>query len=76
MGPLLPEVPPVRLNPGRYHSFTVRIWSRSDSGELTHGEVVHVATRRSLHFREPKSMLRFILRALQSVEDLNPPSAD
>jgi hypothetical protein len=69
-----PEVPPVRVSPGRYHSFTVRIWSRSDSGELTHGEVVHVATRRTLHFREVGSLLHFILRSLKSGEDVELPA--
>jgi hypothetical protein len=61
----------VRLSPGRYHSFTVRIWSRGDTGELTHGEVVHVATRRSLHFRDLRTLLHFMLGSLKTPAELD-----
>jgi hypothetical protein len=59
----------VRLSPGRYHSFTVRIWSKGAAGELTHGEVTDVATRRSAQFRDARGLLAFILRTLGARDD-------
>jgi hypothetical protein len=59
----------VRLSRGRYHSFTVRIWSKGTAGEFTHGEVTDVVTRRCARFRDAQGLLAFIRRTLGARED-------
>jgi hypothetical protein len=52
----------LRLSAGQYASFVVRVWSRR--GDLVQGQITHTATRRTVRFRTPQSMLAFILAHL------------
>jgi hypothetical protein len=61
-----PPVEGAQTSRGRYQSFTVRVWCPDESGAIAHGEVVHVATRRSMYFRDLRSMVAFIVRTLKS----------
>lgn len=61
-GPAHPdEQTTVDLTAGRYDSFVVRVFSHGPTNTLVHGQVTHVATRRTLRFTEPERMLSFIL---------------
>ena len=51
----------VDLTAGRYDSFVVRVFSRGPTNSLVHGQVTHVATRRTLRFTELPPVLSFIL---------------
>lgn len=63
----------MRLDPGQYDSFTVRIWSHA-SGDLTHGQIVHVPSRRSTYFKSPRAMLAFMLVHLRERRDRSGPN--
>ncbi|MDQ3899070.1 MAG: hypothetical protein M3319_00950 [Actinomycetota bacterium] len=50
------------LSAGQYASFVVRVWGRG--GDLVQGQITHTATRRTVRFRTPQSMLAFIVAHL------------
>jgi hypothetical protein len=49
-----------RLSAGRYHSFVIRVFSRGAGRGIVHGQVTHVASRRTLRFRDLQSIVAFI----------------
>jgi hypothetical protein len=51
----------VSLSAGHYDSFVVRVFSRGPTRELVHGQVTHVATRRTLRFKDLQRVMAFIL---------------
>jgi hypothetical protein len=44
---------------GRYESFVLRVWRRGS--RLVHGQVTHIATRRSVYFRDMRRLYAFML---------------
>jgi hypothetical protein len=54
----------VTLSGGHYDSFVLRVFSRVRDGELVHGEVTHVATRRKERFTDLRSALAFIVATI------------
>jgi hypothetical protein len=52
--------PAVSLSAGHYDSFVVRVFSRGPARELIHGQVTHVATRRTVRFKDLKRVMAFI----------------
>jgi hypothetical protein len=52
------------LSSGHYDSFVVRVFSRGPGGELLHGEVTHVATRRTQRFTDLNRVLAFMVEAI------------
>jgi hypothetical protein len=52
--------PAVLLSAGHYDSFVVRVFSRGPTHELVHGQVTHVATRRTVRFKDLKRVMAFI----------------
>ena len=63
-----------RLSAERYDSFVVRVLSHG-RGSLIHGQVTHVATRRSLRFTDPQRVIGFILAQLGRRANDSPPDA-
>ena len=55
---------PLSLISGQYNSFLVRVWSADHPGGAVLGQVTHVASRRSVRFRDPQQMVAFILAHL------------
>jgi hypothetical protein len=53
-------MPSMARDQGHYDSFFIRVWSRDDAGEVTHGQVVHLRTHQSMYFRQTRLMLEFI----------------
>jgi hypothetical protein len=49
---------------GRYDSFVIRVLSRPRDGRLVSGQVTHIATRRTLHFRDLQRVVNFMLAQL------------
>ena len=49
------------LSTGRYDSFVLRVFSRGQEGQLVHGEVTHVSSRRSRRFTDMNSALAFMV---------------
>jgi hypothetical protein len=54
---------------GQYNSFFVRIWSQGERGELAHGQVVDLRSRRARYFRAPTIMVAFMLARLKPTMD-------
>jgi hypothetical protein len=50
----------VSVSAGHYDSFVVRVFSRGPARELVHGQVTHVATRRTVRFKDLKRVMAFI----------------
>jgi hypothetical protein len=48
------------LSAGRYDSFVLRVFTRAQDGQMVHGEVTHVLTRRRQRFTDLDSALAFI----------------
>jgi hypothetical protein len=61
------------LSAGKYDSFVVRVFSRSAAGDLVHGEVTHVASRRKRRFTDLSIALAFM--AAQMATQVPGPSA-
>ena len=60
---------------GQYNSFFVRIWSQGEQGDLAHGQVVHLRSRRTQYFRAPTAMVAFMLARLKAtIDDPDPQS--
>ena len=57
---------PVVLSTGRYDSFVLRVFSRNRTGELVHGEVTHVPTRRKQRFTDWRNAMAFMLAHIGS----------
>jgi hypothetical protein len=55
-----PEAPQTHLNAHRYHSFVVRVLTKTSADAIVHGEVTNVATRHQLRFTDLRSVLPFI----------------
>jgi hypothetical protein len=55
----------VVLSAGHYDSFVLRVFSREHDGELLHGEVTHVASRRMQRFANWRSATAFIVATLR-----------
>ena len=52
------------LSAGHYDSFVLRVFSRVRDGQLVHGEVTHVATRRKQRFTDLRHALAFIVATM------------
>ena len=50
-----------RLSAGQYDTFLVKVLVRRTSGQIVHGQVTHVASHRTVRFKDPTKILRFIL---------------
>ncbi len=64
----------MNLSAGHYQSFVVRVWGRD--GGIVRGTITHVATRRSIHFRDSRRMLAFIYTHLRRKAEEWPPQLD
>jgi hypothetical protein len=58
------EAPHSRLSAHQYHSFVVRVLTRTQSGRIVHGDVTHLANHDQLRFTDPRRILPFILAQL------------
>ena len=59
--PLMPDnQDPLPLSAGRYDTFFVKVLVRR-SGQIMQGRVTHVASHRTLRFKDPGAIVRFIL---------------
>ena len=61
------------LSAGHYDSFVLRVFSRERDGELLHGEVTHVASRRMQRFADLHSALAFIVSTISRQRTLPEP---
>jgi hypothetical protein len=70
------------LSDARYASFVVRVLRQGTSGGYIHGQVTHVASRRSKRFTDLQTMVGFILAQLgapatdASMAQLHAPATD
>ena len=62
---------PAQLSARRYRSFVVRILVKDQDGEIDHGQVTDVASKRTLRFTDPSAVIAFILSQVK-----RPPSTD
>jgi hypothetical protein len=52
------------LSDARYESFVVRVLRQGSGGGYSHGQVTHIASRRSKRFTDLKAVVGFILTQL------------
>jgi hypothetical protein len=63
--PLVPDDnDPLPLNACRYDTFFVKVLVRRSSGQILQGQVTHVATRRTIRFKDPRAIVGFIVAQL------------
>ena len=49
------------LSTDRYDTFLIKLLVRRTSGHIVHGQVMHVPPRRTLRFKDPSTIMRFIM---------------